>query len=706
MALSLGGFSGRSGGNALVVAASNAPGLLKAGADFVCGGTDDDVQIRRALALLDSTYGGTVLLTPGLFTVGAPIYLTQGQKVHGAGMQATLIQAALDHPFDMFRWELTPTFGPTTASGGSSTTITFAGDVTGSIAVDATIRIARGTGYGQKRTVTGRSYAAGTTTVTISTGSTDWSISPDNTSVAVIDAGSELFGGLAYFTATGRRKTASFTGGNEGVYGLSVGAMSDATLVDSVGSAFPSWVTDCSVYIYGGTGIGQLRRIVGRATTTDTNDTLLLDGPWYTDLDDTSAYAVVGNGFAQYGHNCLDFQYHNVWMTQFTGFGFMTEFTWGHEAIDMISEFNDLGGWYISQSPLGIAVTSGTFGSSSTGHVANSGPKLTNSKILANGSPDAYGGSGIMVYGRVIDGKVTNSELGSDCGIWYGIDLCGGYGSGPSYWSILGCNFGSWDNQDAAATILSAGIRLGTNAVYNTIVGNTCRASNTAGPRAFVMVPTSGGQRNIIANNIVGLGTDGFLVHNGSTGGAGVLAQGKDGTGWNLYRDNLSTTSRQQDHVLGVLAGVADGSGDIALHYPGELMALPTAIEYVGFAEPYDDVTRALTTPYVKSVAYDQLAVATAAGTKAATTLGEALESGDVGVQASYLVGDTTKLTASGYAILDVDGANEEDVIIVSIEDGTHATFTPTKTHANGVAFGERYQFRVRVDAESRATGR
>lgn len=81
MSLSLGGFSGRAGGNALYIAASNCPARLKAGADFVCPGTGDDVKINEALA------HGPVVLSPGSFYINSPIVLSDpGQAIEGAGM--------------------------------------------------------------------------------------------------------------------------------------------------------------------------------------------------------------------------------------------------------------------------------------------------------------------------------------------------------------------------------------------------------------------------------------------------------------------------------------------------------------------------------------------------------------------------------------------------------------------------------------------
>jgi hypothetical protein len=54
----------------LVVAASNAPAVTKAAADYVCDGTADEAEINSAIDAL-GTVGGTVLLSEGTFTVAA-----------------------------------------------------------------------------------------------------------------------------------------------------------------------------------------------------------------------------------------------------------------------------------------------------------------------------------------------------------------------------------------------------------------------------------------------------------------------------------------------------------------------------------------------------------------------------------------------------------------------------------------------------------
>jgi hypothetical protein len=695
----------RSGGNAIYVVASNCPARIRGGADFVCDGVADEVQINAALAALTARYGGVVRLSPGTFTVAAPMALTQGQKIWGSGMQATTVQAALDHPFDMFRWALAPTFGPTTASGGSGTTITFAGDVTASIAVGAVIRIARGTGYGQKRTVTSRAYAGGTTTVTISAGATDWGVNPDNTSVAVVDAPSELFAGLGHMIVSGRRKTSDFLTGNTGIYGLADAATTDGVLIDSVGAAdiFPEWVDECSVYIYGGTGIGQMLRILGREKVGDYYTKLLLDGPWWTPLDATSKYAVVGAGFAQYGPNCLDFMFDNIWFTQMTGWGLQMEFTWGCAGQDLISEYNDMGGMRVSQAPLSQTPSTGTWGSTTTGQVANSGPKLVNSKIVSNGSEYGLGGTGLQLFGRVNDSRISNNEFGSYSTLGHGVDLRGGYGSGPFQNGIVNNMFGSWDAIDVAVSgytvILNAGVRLGGSSVNNVVVGNSFRLTNAAGARCAIMVPTGGGQRNVVVGNQYSLGTECFFVHNESTGGGGVLTQGKDGSGFNLYSGNIASVARQMDHYAGIASGVAAATV-VAYTFPAELMEANASVDFLASFVPADVQTAALTGWYLSALTYQGISFKHASASEGTTT-GAAIEATG---SSSVLVGDSSMFVVGGTARID-SGASAEDVVITAIDDGTHVTATWTKTHLTAVAIKPVYKFYTRIEQECRATG-
>ena len=90
-------FSGRPVGTA-VVAASDASEELKAAADHVCGGHNDQQTIQEAIASCGA--GGMVLLSPGTFSISAPIRLTSAVALQGVGrateLRATDIAQATD----------------------------------------------------------------------------------------------------------------------------------------------------------------------------------------------------------------------------------------------------------------------------------------------------------------------------------------------------------------------------------------------------------------------------------------------------------------------------------------------------------------------------------------------------------------------------------------------------------------------------------
>jgi hypothetical protein len=79
----------------ITVAASNASTLWKNAADYVCSGSNDDVTINAAMAALPSSYGGTVMLSDGQFTISNPLIPTiSNTRLLGQGLNATIVQAA------------------------------------------------------------------------------------------------------------------------------------------------------------------------------------------------------------------------------------------------------------------------------------------------------------------------------------------------------------------------------------------------------------------------------------------------------------------------------------------------------------------------------------------------------------------------------------------------------------------------------------
>jgi hypothetical protein len=75
-----------------LVAASNAHAASRALANYVCDGTDDQVEINTAIAALPATVRGRVLLSEGTFTISAQIAIGAGSDnttLEGMGIGAT-----------------------------------------------------------------------------------------------------------------------------------------------------------------------------------------------------------------------------------------------------------------------------------------------------------------------------------------------------------------------------------------------------------------------------------------------------------------------------------------------------------------------------------------------------------------------------------------------------------------------------------------
>lgn len=87
-----------------LVAANDAPTVVKNKADFVCDGTADDVQIQAAIDAAKAQGGGTVQLSVGTFNLAATLQITGNTDednadsitLLGVGQQATLLNVAVD----------------------------------------------------------------------------------------------------------------------------------------------------------------------------------------------------------------------------------------------------------------------------------------------------------------------------------------------------------------------------------------------------------------------------------------------------------------------------------------------------------------------------------------------------------------------------------------------------------------------------------
>jgi parallel beta-helix repeat protein len=67
---------------------------LAAGADYVCDGTADNVQIQAAIDSLSSTLGGEVYVLPGLYDIADSIVLTDPNVHLNGGSQGTVLRLA------------------------------------------------------------------------------------------------------------------------------------------------------------------------------------------------------------------------------------------------------------------------------------------------------------------------------------------------------------------------------------------------------------------------------------------------------------------------------------------------------------------------------------------------------------------------------------------------------------------------------------
>ncbi len=72
------------GSSCVIIAASNASAEVKANANYVCTGTDDQTIINDAIASLPAS-GGEIKLTNGLFVLSAPIIISRTVKIVGEG---------------------------------------------------------------------------------------------------------------------------------------------------------------------------------------------------------------------------------------------------------------------------------------------------------------------------------------------------------------------------------------------------------------------------------------------------------------------------------------------------------------------------------------------------------------------------------------------------------------------------------------------
>ena len=85
------GGGGSGGGVYITVASSTASATIRARADYVCSGSDDQVQINNALTAVQADpigsggAGGTVMLSAGIFSITTPILMRSRTTLSGSG---------------------------------------------------------------------------------------------------------------------------------------------------------------------------------------------------------------------------------------------------------------------------------------------------------------------------------------------------------------------------------------------------------------------------------------------------------------------------------------------------------------------------------------------------------------------------------------------------------------------------------------------
>ena len=78
----------------LVVAASDSLDRSKAQADYVCSGTNDEVQIQAAIDAVAASPGrGSVVLSEGTFNISSTIIMKSYVSLFGSGLMATILSA-------------------------------------------------------------------------------------------------------------------------------------------------------------------------------------------------------------------------------------------------------------------------------------------------------------------------------------------------------------------------------------------------------------------------------------------------------------------------------------------------------------------------------------------------------------------------------------------------------------------------------------
>ena len=98
--------------HAILVAANDAPDRVKDGADYVCDGVADQVEINNAILEAEDRGGGRVVLSGGVLSLTAPVNLKDYVSFNGAGWGTELkIADGSLSPFQLIRNDTAGNFG-------------------------------------------------------------------------------------------------------------------------------------------------------------------------------------------------------------------------------------------------------------------------------------------------------------------------------------------------------------------------------------------------------------------------------------------------------------------------------------------------------------------------------------------------------------------------------------------------------------------
>ena len=650
----------------LYIIAPDCPPILRGGALRRAGTTGAEVQIQYAIDMLRALgMGGVVKLSPGNFTIDAPIKLYEGIHLEGSGMYTTQLILNGAKYCDMvqhveeYEWEgVADTSYSTYLTNGThicDAGVTWVTDTEADDYVDLKTRyvfIYEGTGAGQREAIT----AFNDHSITFSGTMT---IAPDNTSKYRIGATQQLFMGIRDMTLNGNKaNNAAYTGATT--------SATANTLVRSGGNAWVAnrWNEKAVIEILTGTGAGQCRRIISNTT-----DTVTIDGPWKTTPDATSTYVIGGCGISMYGPSSYDLMLLHVWTSFCAVHGVYAEEIWGHCYDDLISEFNAYDGVRTALGPFQRGTTAtaawtpgGAGDQPSAGVVPTTGPKLNLCKLVANGRHGLYLGN--YVYNTI----VTGCELGGGGNGAYGLYV----DSSALENIIVGNRVVSSQAPDGEAC--AGGFYIASTG--NVIVGNFIKSG--AGTAALSYGINLISSANVVTGNVVNLLSTGVPIN--------------DDHGSNTIEGNRIIGVAQAFRVRG-RGSWAKGAGDYITINPALAAggAAPVADTITPMLTPADAQTRGAGKWNVQGYpgpTATAVIVECDTALTAATTCTPAIVAGTQ----TYAFASVTGLAIGGRVRVAAGGGTIEDVQITNIS-GSDVTAVYGSAHDAGTAITPLWTF-------------